>query len=39
VGKTLYVDNCCHFNGDGNEILAEAIARAVQDSYGRNGAG
>jgi hypothetical protein len=39
VGKTLYVDNCCHFNGDGNTILAEAIARAVGDSFGSDGPG
>jgi hypothetical protein len=26
VEETLYVDNCCHFNGEGNRILAEAIA-------------
>ena len=30
VGKTLYVDNCCHYNGDGNAILAEALARAAR---------
>ena len=30
---TLYKDNCCHFNSEGNRILAEAIARAVETSY------
>jgi hypothetical protein len=33
VTGTLYVDNCCHFNGDGNAILAEALARAARDSF------
>lgn len=28
--ETLYVDSCCHFNGEGNRIMAEAIAEAVQ---------
>jgi hypothetical protein len=39
MGKTLYVDNCCHFNGDGNEILAEALAEAVRASFGGNASG
>jgi hypothetical protein len=29
VDETLYVDSCCHFNGEGNRILARAIADAV----------
>jgi len=33
VEGTLYVDNCCHFNGDGNEILARAIATATRISF------
>jgi hypothetical protein len=28
-GETLYIDNCCHFNGDGNELLARVIAQAL----------
>jgi hypothetical protein len=27
---TLYVDNCCHFNGEGNRILADAIGAALR---------
>ncbi|MBZ0268428.1 hypothetical protein K8I85_09760 [bacterium] len=27
--KTLYVDNCCHFNGEGNRILCESIAASL----------
>ena len=27
--ETLYLDNCCHFNADGNRILADAIADAA----------
>lgn len=26
---TLYVDNCCHFNAEGNRILARAMADIV----------
>ena len=29
--ETLYVDICCHFNDRGHEILADAIADAIQD--------
>jgi len=29
VGATLYVDNCCHFNAEGNRILCDAIAAAM----------
>ena len=31
---TLYKDSCCHFNGDGNHILSEAIASAIETSFG-----
>ncbi len=27
--QTLYVDECCHFNPEGNKIMAQAIARAI----------
>jgi hypothetical protein len=27
--RTVYADNCCHFNKLGNEILADAIMREV----------
>jgi len=33
VGQTLYVDNCCHFNAEGNKILAKAIAESIEASY------
>ncbi len=26
---TLYVDTCCHFNGEGNRIMVEAMAEAI----------
>jgi len=26
---TIYVDNCCHYNQAGYEIMAEAVARAI----------
>jgi hypothetical protein len=26
---TLYIDDCCHFNQRGNEILADFIADAI----------
>lgn len=28
VSKPVYADDCCHLNGDGQRLLAEAIARA-----------
>ncbi len=31
--ETLYVDSCCHFNGEGNRILAEAIGEAYRASF------
>jgi len=27
--ETIYIDNCCHYNQAGYEIMAEAIARAI----------
>jgi hypothetical protein len=33
VDETLYVDSCCHFNGEGNRILAEAIGAAARVSF------
>jgi len=33
VKSTLYVDSCCHFNGDGNRILADAIGEAFAASF------
>ncbi len=27
--RTFYVDICCHYNADGNRVLAEAIASAI----------
>jgi hypothetical protein len=29
IREPLYIDDCCHINGKGNELLAEAIARAI----------
>ncbi len=29
VQEPLYIDSCCHFNQRGNELLADAIARAL----------
>lgn len=28
--------DCCHFNGEGNRILSEAIAVAIETSFGTN---
>jgi hypothetical protein len=33
VDETLYVDTCCHFNGEGNRLMAEAIADAIVTSF------
>ena len=33
IEDTLYVDDCCHFNERGNDLLAEAIARFVSESH------
>lgn len=30
--ETLYRDTCCHLNPAGNELLAEAIARAIDEA-------
>ena len=35
VPDTLFIDECCHFNRRGNEILAEAIAGVIVDDYCR----
>jgi hypothetical protein len=35
VDETLYVDSCCHFNGEGNRILAVAIGAAARVSFQR----
>jgi len=34
VQEPIYVDTCCHFNRLGNEIVAEAIARAILAAEG-----
>lgn len=34
AGATLYVDSCCHFNGEGNRILSDAIAAAMRTGRG-----
>ncbi len=31
--ETLYGDNCCHFNGEGNRILCDAIAAAFHEEW------
>jgi hypothetical protein len=33
VKETLYVDSCCHFNGEGNRVLADAIGEAYLASF------
>jgi hypothetical protein len=33
VAETLYVDNCCHFNGEGNRVLADAIGDALLAAF------
>ena len=32
VKETLYIDNCCHFNRIGNELLADFIAQCMMQS-------
>lgn len=32
VNDPIYIDNCCHYNQQGDDLLAEAIARAMADS-------
>ena len=34
VNDTLYKDSCCHFNEEGNRILAEAMAQAIVTTFG-----
>ena len=34
VDDTLYKDSCCHFYGEGNRIMSEAIADAIETSFG-----
>lgn len=34
VKDTLYKDSWCHLNGEGNRIMAEAIADAIETSFG-----
>jgi len=29
VDETLYVDDCCHFNQLGNEVVARALAQFI----------
>ena len=31
----IYVDGCCHLNGDGKRIMARSIAATILESYGR----
>lgn len=33
VEETLYVDSCCHFNEEGNRLVAAAIAKAAHDVF------
>ena len=32
ITETLYVDTCCHFNEQGNWVLADAMIRKIMDS-------
>lgn len=32
VKETLYVDDCCHFNQQGNALMARAIGQAIRNS-------
>lgn len=33
VDEPLYIDNCCHFNRQGNKIVARHVARAIADRF------
>jgi len=35
VSEEIYIDDCCHFNERGNEILAKAIADHILMEFGR----
>ena len=32
--STVYIDDCCHFNEHGNQILADFIAEAILNNQG-----
>jgi hypothetical protein len=32
ITETLYIDNCCHFNQRGNEILADYMAQCISSN-------
>jgi hypothetical protein len=34
VEEPLYVDDCCHFNRQGNRLLADAVVAAIRDGSG-----
>jgi hypothetical protein len=36
--RTVYLDDCCHFNGLGNDLVAAAIAEAILADVRRGGA-
>ena len=33
IGETIYIDQCCHVNKKGNNILAEKIAEVILSSF------
>lgn len=32
VEEPIYIDNCCHYNPTGDELIAQALARIMKDS-------
>ena len=33
IKNTIYADNCCHYNAEGNRIIADYIIKAIIDNY------
>jgi hypothetical protein len=37
--ERLYIDDCCHFNARGHQIMADAIARAILEHFEKSSRG
>ena len=33
IKDTIYSDNCCHYNAEGNKIMADYVVRAIINNY------
>ena len=36
VRETIYEDDCCHFNDQGNVLLAQAVGKFIVSAYHEN---